>query len=61
MKILRFQGMTPPERIAQDAFLTVAADLVIEVPESAVDKYRRVFEKISPVLAEKVTGYDLED
>lgn len=61
LKILRFQGMTPSERIAQDAFLTVAADLVIEVPESAVDKYRRVFEKISPVLAEKVTGYDLED
>lgn len=60
LKTLRFQGMTPPESLSREAFAGISEDLVIEVPQSALESYRETLGKISPALAEKAVGFQKE-
>lgn len=57
LKKLKFQGLTPPEFFSREAFAGIADDLVIEVPEPALEDYREVLAGIRPELAEKVAGF----
>lgn len=57
LKLLKFQGMTPPESLSPEAFAEISEELIIEVPESALEAYRETFEKISPKLAEKTRAF----
>ena len=60
LKILRFQGITPPRSLSREAFAGISEELIIEVPEDVLEAYRESLGNISPALAEKVKGFHKE-
>lgn len=60
LKILRFQGITPPGSLSLEAFAGISEELIIEVPEEALEAYQESLGNISPALAEKVKGFHKE-
>lgn len=57
LKVLRFQGTTPPESLSREAFAGISEDLAIEVPEASLESYRKALGEISPELEEKTVGF----
>jgi len=60
LKILRFQGITPPKSLKREAFAGISEELIIEVPEEALETYQEFLGNFSPSLAEKVKGFRKE-